>query len=393
LAPGLFLGLCLLFGPSIARDTESLEKNFPADRGIEQVSLEMDLDAARLDLVAHDAKDLAVCRAFYDADQVEADVEFDKGQETAELYIFTDRRSRGLDIDTDDCEWDVSLSRDYEWDMELDFGFIEGDLDLSGLKIDRLEFSVGAGECELVFSEPNPGIMRKCEIEAGAGELHVTGLGYANFDHLSFNGGAGEFVINFEGMTEGYHTAEIDVGIGEAVIELPEDFPVRIETDDGWLSSVEIKGGRLEEIDDGIYETGGFRESEKGLEIYLDVGIGKAIIGKLGDGGIILSVVGPPVLNPARGYLNGSSYFPQPEIPGIPAIPEVTGIVSQPGIPQVPECPELPDIAEIPSLAEVPALAGMVELPDMPAMPEMPEIPALPELIEIKERTGRKIPD
>ena len=91
----------------------------------------------------------------------------------------------------------------------------------------------------------------------------------------TFDGGAGEFTLNFEGLKEGRHTVKIDVGVGEVRIELPRGFPVRVEGGDGWFKSVKLIDTDFERTDDNVYETADYKKSENRLDITLDVGIGE----------------------------------------------------------------------------------------------------------------------
>ena len=160
----------------------------------------------------------------------------------------------------------------------MEIGFAECLIDLSGLSVADLSIDIGASECDLEFNRPNPVAIEMLDIDAGAGELKVEGLGNANFEEMRFDGGAGDFVLNFEGEFEGFKTARIDIGVGALRLELPRDLPVRIETDNSWLNSINIRGARLIEVDDGVYETRDYDLANRGLEIDLDLGIGETEI-------------------------------------------------------------------------------------------------------------------
>jgi hypothetical protein len=354
----LVLAAVLIFSGTLAgRDIETVEKNVPGDSEVKKVNLETDIGCANITLSTHDKGDMFTSEVRYDTDRVEVDFEYEKQKTAADIFVLSEQASRRLDLDTDDCRWDISLSREYVWDIKLDIGFAECELDLSGLPMDRFELDIGASECQIVFNEPNPEQLRRMEIDAGAGDLEFIGLGYANFEHLSFDGGAGDFTLDFTGLTEGFHTAEIDVGVGDARVELPKGLPVRIETGGSWLNSIKVRGRELEEIDDGVYETEDFEDSDYGLEITLDLGIGQATIGWAGEPGTILSV-------------RSSSRHIQ-----IIDDCEHGGIYRLPALPALPALPELPELPDLPELSELPTLQEWEPLPALPALPELPELP------------------
>lgn len=261
-----------------ARDRQTLEKNAPADAEVKRVHLEADLGAVELVVGAHDGGDLYTAEARYDADKVKVDIDYEKSGSSADLYLYSEKIRKNLDLDTDDCRWRISLSRDYVWEIKLDVGVTDGKIDLSGLPIESMSIDQGVSDCKITFSEPNPQEMRRLSIDAGVGDFEIIGLGYANVRDLEFDGGTGEFVLNYDGFQKGTQTAGIDMGVGSVTIEIPEGTPVRIESDDSWLNSIKVPRELFDEVDDGVYETDGYEDAGYGLDIQLDVGIGSAKI-------------------------------------------------------------------------------------------------------------------
>ncbi len=261
-----------------ARDRQTLEKNAPADAEVKKIHLEADLGAVELVLGAHDGGDLYTAEVRYDADKVRAEINYEKSGSSADLYLFSEKTRKNLDLDTDDCRWRVSLSRGYVWDIELDAGVADGKIDLSGLPIESMGIDQGVSDCKIIFSEPNPTEMRRLSINGGVGELEIIGLGYANVRDVEFDGGTGEVVLNYDGFQRGTQTASIDMGVGSVTIEIPKGLPVRVESDDNWLNSISVPKAFFDEVDDGVYETEGYEDAGYGLDITLDVGIGSAKI-------------------------------------------------------------------------------------------------------------------
>jgi len=261
-----------------ARDRQTLEKSAPADAGVKKVHLEADLGAVELVIETHDGGELYTAEVRYDADKVRVDVNYEKSGSSADLYLFSEKTKRSLDLDTDDCRWRISLSRDYVWDIKLDVGVTDGKIDLSGLPIESMGIDEGVSDCKIVFSEPNPIEMRHLSIDGGVGDFEIIGLGYANVRDLEFDGGTGDFLLNYEGFEKGRGTANIDMGVGSVTIEIPASLPMRVETDDSWLSSVSVPKRLFDKVDDDVYETKGYEDAGYGLEVEMDVGIGSAEI-------------------------------------------------------------------------------------------------------------------
>jgi hypothetical protein len=261
-----------------ARDRQTLEKNAPSDAEVKTVHLETDLGAVEFVLDAHDGGDLFTAEVRYDADKVRVDVDYDKSGSSADLYLSSEKIRKNLDLDTDDCRWRVSLSRDYVWDIELDAGVTDGKIDLSGLPIESLGIDQGVSDCKIIFSEPNPTEMRRLSFDGGVGECRIIGLGYANVRDVEIDGGTGELVLNYDGFQRMSQTASIDMGVGSVTIEIPRGVPVRFESDDSWLNSIKAPMEFFDEVDDGVYETDSFEDADYRLDIKLDVGIGSAKI-------------------------------------------------------------------------------------------------------------------
>ncbi len=272
------LSSALMTIPAAARDIEHLDTNIPADANIRNANLEADIGLARIRIDTREGGDIIEGHVRYDADKFRVDIEHDSQGDDLDIFLFSEQARRKLNLDSDDNDWQINLSRDCRWDIDLEMGFAECLLDLSGLPITNLVMDIGASECEVEFGLPNPERASLIDIDAGAGEVAIKGLGYANFEEFRFDGGAGDFVLNFEGDYSEFRRARIDVGVGAIRLELPRNLPVRIETSDGWLNSFSLRGARLTEVDDGVYETKDFDKAQFGLEIELDLGIGEAEI-------------------------------------------------------------------------------------------------------------------
>ncbi len=370
----------------VARDMTRLNRNIEKDRQVKTVHLDSDIGAARFNIKTHDGGDIFEASVRYDADKVNSDIEYELSGSSAEIFLSSSQRRKKFDMDSDDNRWKSSLSTDYEWDIDLDLGFAESKIDLSGLPLIRFKLDVGASEMEVKFDRPNPVRMKRFTIDAGAGEIDLIGLGYANFERFDLDAGAGELYIDFSGMTKGRHVASIDAGVGELRIQLPEDFPVRIDVDDSWLSSVEISGNDLDEIDDNLFETDDFDNSKDGLDIRLDIGIGSVIISQSGnpDQRIIYrsdryygnhrKAPLPERVLFQNGY---GSFIPQvlavPALPAMPALPDVSALSTLLKLPTLPGIPALTEITVISALSDIVPVTLVAPVAPIAPLPEVPE--------------------
>lgn len=261
-----------------ARDRQVKETRFPDAASVKQVTLTSDISAGRLRIKADPGEGLFYGKVRYDGDETTVDMTYDASGETAKVLVQSELRHKILDRHSTETTWEIGLSPKYTWSVALDVGAADSYIDLSGVPLQSLDIDAGAAECEMVFDKPNPVAMRKLVIDAGAGKVDAQGLGYANWEQFRFDGGAGKMTLNFEGFTDGFHRADISVGVGEVRLEIPANFPVRISADDGWLNSLSIRNLELMVEDDDVMETEGYNQGIRGLEISLDLGIGSAVI-------------------------------------------------------------------------------------------------------------------
>lgn len=161
------------------------------------------------------------------------------------------------------------------FDVELGAG--RGDLNLTGLRVQELRISTGASDVHMTCSEPNPISADNVEIESGVSKFTADGLSNLNFRRMSFSGGVGSYRLDFGGELANDADATIDVGLGSIVVEVPEPIHARVRYDDGWFSRFSLSGD-FRRAKNGVYETEGYAEAGKRLDIRIDSGLGSVKI-------------------------------------------------------------------------------------------------------------------
>jgi len=269
---GLTLVLMLSASGVGAREYETEEFVFPAD-DIETLDVLVSLGAGQFDITTEKMDDIARARVEYDPRRIEVFAEYEKRGSVGFLEFESDQH-RIRDIDNDSNLWDIVLSDRYPTEMEINIGACRSEIDLSGLPLKLLSLDVGAAEGRIIFGRPNPIEADEIIINAGAASFSADKLGNAAFRRLTFEGGVGSFELDFSGEYKTRARARISIGLGSATIIIPRDLPVRVEADDGFLSSVEIDDGGRGEYDDDYYESDDFRDADIGLSLSIDVGLG-----------------------------------------------------------------------------------------------------------------------
>ena len=104
----------------------------------------------------------------------------------------------------------------------------------------------GASDVDVSFSAPNPTEMSVFRYETGASNVELTGLANANCDTIFFNGGAGDYTLDFSGELEQDTTARVETGFGDLKLIVPvgvdarvtvEGGPVNVNHSSGWGQS------------------------------------------------------------------------------------------------------------------------------------------------------------
>lgn len=138
-------------------------------------------------------------------------------------------------------EWDLSLANN-PMSLVIKAGAYTGNYELGGLSIHRLDVTDGASKVHLNFSEPNLVEMTSLKYMTGASEVTLNGLGNANADEITFNGGAGSYTLDFSGQLRRDLNVSIDAGVSTVTVIVPEDVSARLTTT-STLISINTSGG------------------------------------------------------------------------------------------------------------------------------------------------------
>ncbi len=275
----LILGLMTFFAISLSVSArmKQVTKEIDLD-GADRIMITAELGAGEFRIEPRDMEMVAIVDISYNPRRTDYEVDYKVSRSTGYLSLESDHRNN-MNIDTDDNEWDITLSTRYETTLQIEIGACEADMDLGGIPLEELSIEIGAASGRVVFSEPNPIRMKRLDIEAGASSLELEEIGNANFEQFSFEGGVGSFTIDLRGEYNGESEVDIEIGLGSAEIYLPDNVAVRIETSGGnWLSSIDIHSRDIEEIDDDLFETEDFDSADIRIILTLDVGLGSVDI-------------------------------------------------------------------------------------------------------------------
>lgn len=137
--------------------------------------------------------------------------------------------------------WRLYFSDTVPLDLSLSLGAADAMLDLTGIPLEQLELDSGMASTRLRFGQPNPVVLRRMDIKSGLSEFRAEGLGNARFESFTFDGGAGDFTLDFSGdeFIPGA-VVEINVGMASLTVLLPNTLPTRLETTGTFMTSFDV---------------------------------------------------------------------------------------------------------------------------------------------------------
>lgn len=128
--------------------------------------------------------------------------------------------------------WDLKLGS-APTDLTIEAGAYTGVFELGGLALTGLTVKDGASTVDVSFSSPNKAEMSILRYETGASTVKLNGLANANFGTLIFNGGAGDYTLDFSGTLQRSATAKIDSGLCNLIIVIPEGIHAVVTVESG----------------------------------------------------------------------------------------------------------------------------------------------------------------
>jgi hypothetical protein len=138
-------------------------------------------------------------------------------------------------------QWDLQLA-DTPMSLNIKAGAYTGRFELGGLSLKKLAISEGGSDVTSTFSEPNRVEMSSFTYSTGGSTLELKGLANANFAQMSFNSGAGDYTLSFDGDLQRDASVTIDTGVSTVNLIVPEGVEAHV-TFDGGLSTVNAGDG------------------------------------------------------------------------------------------------------------------------------------------------------
>lgn len=175
----------------------------------------------------------------------------------------------------------LKLSQEIPINLNIDLGVVKGNLNLGGLQLEEIKLSSGVSKTSVYFDESNPIVLKYFDVDAGVGVLKIHNLGNANFESFKFEGGIGDYVLDFSGNQYDDSKVDIDVGLGKLKLYLPQYTGVRMKVDKSFLCSFDIND--IYKKDDFYYNEN-WGKTNSNMDMNIETGIGNISVVWIEDG-------------------------------------------------------------------------------------------------------------
>ena len=139
----------------------------------------------------------------------------------------SDMRFTGRD-DGDEGRLQLELSRTTPIDLALDLGAVEADLDLTGLRLSRVQIKSGASDGRIRFDSLNATRMSALDISLGAASFRADRLANANAASIRVDAGVGNLELDMGGQWTQDIDLHVEVMLGIVTVHVPSDVGVRV---------------------------------------------------------------------------------------------------------------------------------------------------------------------
>jgi len=214
----------------------------------------------------------------YDATRSQPRHAFDPATRKLQLGVQkSDVRFTGRS-DNEDGRLQLELSRVTPLDLSLDLGAVEADLDLTGLKLSRLQIESGASEGKLRFDSLNATPMSVLQVSLGAASFRGERLANANARDIRVDAGVGNVELDLGGQWTQDIDLKVEVTLGIVTIHVPSDVGVHVSVRKT-LASFDHEG-LIER--DGAWVSRNWESAPRKLRISAETVFGKLTIDKTG---------------------------------------------------------------------------------------------------------------
>lgn len=132
-------------------------------------------------------------------------------------------------VEAGDSKLRILVPPDRPIALSGEVGMGESRFELGGLWITDVNLDLGVGEHRLVVSEPLRAPLERFAIDASVGETELGWLGNASPARVELSHSVGEMSVDLRGAWQRDAVVDVDVGIGECRVKVPDDVHVKVD--------------------------------------------------------------------------------------------------------------------------------------------------------------------
>ena len=172
----------------------------------------------------------------------------------------------------------LELSRSTLLDLSLDLGAVDADVDLTGLRVHRLQLESGASDARLRFDSLNATRMESFDISLGAASFRGFRLANANAREIRVDAGVGNVELDMAGQWTQDIDLRVEVSLGIVTIHVPTDVGIRVSLKKV-IASFDHEGLVQR---DGAWVSSNWESAPRKLRITAETVLGKLTVDRTG---------------------------------------------------------------------------------------------------------------
>lgn len=220
--------------------------------GAETVNLKLNTDVGKLIITPGTTESLIAGTVTYNVDQLKPEIIVD-GNEVRLEHEAGIGPVLGVIRSDIKNEWNLGLGS-VPMELTIDAGPAESDLELGGLALRDLSIFQGAASLELSFAKPNRVEMKTLHFRGFASGAELSGLANANAEQIVFEGGGGDYSLDFSGELQRDVDVTLKGGLGAITLIVPETLAAEVVVDD---EAIEVRArDSWQKSEDGYFLPG-----------------------------------------------------------------------------------------------------------------------------------------
>ncbi len=259
------------------------------DRKVEKVDLDFKVNSGQCFIQPGETSDLLNVYSNQDFDSYSHSFDKEIDKKTCRISLaLEDTKSEGLSQSisyrmfgksesTPDKVWKVFLAEDKSYDLNLNYGIGQANIDLTDLSIEKLKVFTGSADVIIDYAEGryNKVEMDTFYVKVDLGSVAVRKINMSKSKHVVADIGFGNLLLDFSDKPEVKSNVKGSVGAGNLLIVLPpKETPVKVTINDSWLCRVKL-AKVLKHIGDNTFVNEAYAEDAEDLLTFnLDVSMG-----------------------------------------------------------------------------------------------------------------------